>query len=70
MTSDGFSLTGRSRHHHDEDVPVKVAYDSYLQFDRSLDDQLIKLVIRWAHTAAPNAQRTLMGRERGANHLP
>lgn len=70
MTSDGFSLTGRSHQKHDEDVPVKVAYDSYVQFDRWLDEQLASLVIRWAHTAAPNAQRGALGRERGANLLP
>jgi hypothetical protein len=68
MTSDGFPLTGHSRKNHEEnDVPVRVAFESYAQFDRWLDDELEKLVARWAHTAAPNAFRASLGRDRGAN---
>jgi hypothetical protein len=56
MTSDGYPITGHSRRTHEEDdVPLRVAYASYLQFDRWLDDELVKLVARWAHAAAPNA---------------
>lgn len=30
---------------------------SYLAFDRWMDEQLIVLVARWIHAAAPNANR-------------
>lgn len=67
MTTDGYSLTGNSRkNHEDSDVPVKVAYASYVQFDRWLDIELEKLVARWAHAAAPQALRIARGRDRGA----
>ena len=35
------------------DVPVRVRWRPYLRFSRRLDDELRKLVARWAHTAAP-----------------
>ena len=37
------------------DVPVRVRLGPYVRFIRRLDDELEKLVARWAHTAAPNA---------------
>ena len=68
MTSDGFPLTGHSRKNHEEnDVPVRVAYESYAQFDRWMRDELDKLIAQWAHTAAPNALRSRAGQDRGAN---
>ncbi|NUQ62656.1 MAG: hypothetical protein HUU20_09215 [Pirellulales bacterium] len=68
MTSDGPSITGHSRRsHEDSDVPVKVAYESFVQFDRWLDSELEKLIAHWAHTAAPNALRHAQGTHRGAN---
>ncbi len=58
MTSDGYPLTGHSRRNHEEnDVPVRVAYESYVQFDRWLGDELDRLVARWGCTAAPNANQ-------------
>jgi hypothetical protein len=64
MTRDGFSLTDRIRNRHEEDVPLKVSYGSFVRFDYWVDEQLTKLVRRWAHRAAPNAQRGRLGRER------
>jgi len=66
MTSDGFSLTGRNRTWHEDDVPLRVSHHAFAQFDRHLDNQLSRLVRSWAHTAAPNAQRSLRGQGRGA----
>ena len=40
------------------DVPLKVRLRPYVKFIRRLDDDLEELVARWAHTAAPNAQRS------------
>ena len=37
------------------DVPVRVRLGPYVRFIRRLDDELEKLVARWAHTAVPNA---------------
>ena len=39
------------------DLPVQVEYGSFQQFSRRIDRQLVELVERWAHTAAPNAMR-------------
>ena len=38
------------------DVPVPVALQPYLRFNRRLDGQLRRLVASWAHTAAPCAR--------------
>jgi len=38
------------------DVPVRVELPAYLHFSRRMDRQLRRLVIRWAHTAAPAAR--------------
>ncbi len=70
MTSDNFSLTSQSRHQHDEDVPLKVSYEAYVQFDVWLSEQLEELVGRWAHTAAPNAHRGRNGRWQAARQRP
>lgn len=35
------------------DVPVRVRLRPYVQFSRRMEDELEKLVARWAHTAAP-----------------
>jgi hypothetical protein len=40
------------------DVPVRVELRAYLRFGRRMDGQLRRLVIRWAHAAAPQS-RTL-----------
>ena len=40
------------------DVPVRVELRAYLNFNRRLDGQLRRLVIRWAHTATPRARGT------------
>lgn len=69
MTSDGFSLTGRNRTQHEDDIPLRVAYEAFVQFDQDLDVQLRRLVRYWAHTAAPNAQRSRQGEGRGAHLL-
>ncbi len=37
------------------DVPVRVELRAYLRFGRRLDHQLHRLVLRWAHTAAPHS---------------
>ena len=38
------------------DVPVRVELRAYLRFGRRLDRQLRRLVLRWAHTAAPQSR--------------
>jgi hypothetical protein len=38
------------------DVPVRVELRAYLRFGRRLDGQLRRLVIRWAHAAAPQSR--------------
>ena len=38
------------------DVSVRVEFRAYLRFSRQLDRQLRRLVVRWAHTAAPSAR--------------
>jgi hypothetical protein len=45
-------LIGRSHW----DVPVRVELRAYLRFSRRLDSQLRRLVVRWAHTAAPRSR--------------
>jgi hypothetical protein len=37
------------------DVPVRVRLQPYVHFIGRLDEDLEKLVARWAHTAAPGA---------------
>jgi len=37
------------------DVPVRVALRPYVRFSLNMSRDLDKLVARWAHTAAPNA---------------
>jgi hypothetical protein len=50
--SDENVLIGRSHW----DVPVHVELRAYLRFGRRMDGQLRRLVLRWAHTAAPRAR--------------
>jgi hypothetical protein len=38
------------------DVPVRVELRAYLRFGRRMDGQLRRLVIRWAHAAAPQSR--------------
>jgi hypothetical protein len=38
------------------DVPVRVEVRAYMRFSRRLDMQLRRLVVRWAHAAAPRAR--------------
>ena len=51
------------------DVPVRVELRAYLRFGRRMDHQLRRLVLRWAHTAAPhsrNGDRTPSGLQQRA----
>jgi hypothetical protein len=41
------------------DVPVKVGRGPYRRFSRWIEEELLQLVARWAHTAAPIAGRGL-----------
>ena len=45
-------LIGRSQW----DVPVRVELRDFLRFGRRMDGQLRRLVIRWAHAAAPQSR--------------
>ena len=38
------------------DVPVRVELRAYLRFGRRMDGQLRRLVLRWAHAAAPQSR--------------
>jgi len=38
------------------DVPVRVELRAYLRFGRRMDHQLRRLVLRWAHAAAPQSR--------------
>jgi hypothetical protein len=38
------------------DVPVCVELRAYLRFSRRMDCQLRRLVLRWAHAAAPETR--------------
>jgi hypothetical protein len=38
------------------DVPVRVELRAYLRFGRRMDRQLRRLVLRWAHAAAPQSR--------------
>jgi hypothetical protein len=49
---------------HDEPELVLVESKPFVDFDRWMDEQLELLVERWAHTAAPNAARADLVRER------
>jgi hypothetical protein len=42
------------------DVPVRVELRSYLRFGRRMDHQLRRLVLRWAHTAAPQSRTSMI----------
>jgi hypothetical protein len=50
--SDDDVLMGRNHW----DVPVRVELRAYLRFGRRLDRHLQRLVLRWAHTAAPHSR--------------
>jgi hypothetical protein len=50
----------------EDDETILIASKSFAEFDQWMDDQLAKLVARWAPLAAPNASRVLNARERGA----
>jgi hypothetical protein len=52
LTADDGVLIGRNHW----DVPVRVELRAYLRFTRCLDNQLRRLVVRWAHTASPKAR--------------
>jgi hypothetical protein len=43
---------------------VRTESASFQQFDEWMDTELAKLVQCWIHTAAPNANRLQLGRER------
>jgi hypothetical protein len=43
---------------------VRTESASFQQFDEWMDAELEQLVQRWIHTAAPNANRLKLGRER------
>lgn len=47
--------------------PQQICQDleSYAAFDRWMDEQLEKLVARWIHRAAPNAQRAALREKLG-----
>lgn len=64
MRRDRFGLSPRRRASPYGDVPVKVASESYREFTRWLDDELKKLVARWAHASAPKASRPAPSRRR------
>ena len=49
-------LIGRN----DWDVPVRVELRAYLRFGRRMDGQLRRLVIRWAHAAAPQSRSVMI----------
>jgi len=66
MRRDRFGLSPRHRASPYGDVPVKVASESYQEFTRWLDDELNKLVARWAHVSAPGARRRARTRRRFA----
>jgi hypothetical protein len=38
---------------------IVAEWQSFVAFDRSIDNQLEQLVARWIHMAAPNASRPL-----------
>jgi hypothetical protein len=38
------------------DEPLRLHLKRFKRFDRQMDRQLRKLIQRWQHTAAPNAQ--------------
>jgi len=40
-----------------EEATLKLARKRFADFSDSIDQQLVVLVARWAHTAAPNAGR-------------
>jgi hypothetical protein len=42
------------------DVPVRVELRAYLRFGRRMDRQLRRLVLRWAHTAAPQSRASMI----------
>ena len=42
-----------------EEATLKLARKRFADFSDSIDQQLIVLVERWAHTAAPNAGRSI-----------
>jgi hypothetical protein len=48
---------GSSVSYEDCDTPLGVKPRSFYKFSRSIDRQLAKLVLKWAHWAAPNALR-------------
>jgi len=52
LTADDGVLIGRNHW----DVPVRVELRAYLRFTRRLDNQLRRLVVRWAHAASPKAR--------------
>jgi hypothetical protein len=61
-SADDQLLIGRN----DWDVPVRVELRAYLRFGRRMDVQLRRLVIRWAHAAAPQS-RSVTAEARGEN---
>ena len=46
-------------------VPLRVSLHRFKRFSRQIDRDLVKLVARWAHTAAPGATGCRAGRGHG-----
>jgi hypothetical protein len=60
--SHDFSSIPASRN--DDTALVIAETESFVAFDRWIDEQLSDLVTRWIHMAAPNANRPALLRER------
>jgi hypothetical protein len=52
------------------DVPVRVEVKAFLRFSRRMDNQLRRLVVRWAHAASPSARGVPAARETTENSVP
>ena len=48
----------------DRDTLVVAESKSFVAFDQWMDEQLVNLVAKWIHTAAPNANRFELMRQR------
>ncbi len=52
------------------DVPVRVELRAYLRFNRRMDRQLRRLVVRWAHAASPWARGIPPQQPQFESHAP
>ena len=66
MTNNLGSGGARSPAFEDDEI-VLVESKAFADFDQWMDDQLARLVARWAPLAAPNASRVPTARQRGAH---